>query len=96
MTRDDLNRLTDIENAVLAIRSHLSRGSLDDGLVFDAVRVRLIEIGEAVKGLTAAARSVCPDVPWADIAHPSGAARRGPRLARRPTQPPAVYTAQPP
>ena len=34
-----------------AIAAHLSRGGLDDGLVFDAVRVRLIEIGEAVKDI---------------------------------------------
>jgi hypothetical protein len=27
----------------------MKRGSLADGLVFDAVRVRLIEIGEAVE-----------------------------------------------
>jgi uncharacterized protein with HEPN domain len=30
---------------------HTSRGELADGLIFDAVRVRLIEIGEAIKSL---------------------------------------------
>lgn len=49
MTRRDRQRLNDILAAVEAIRAHLERGDLDDGLVFDAVRVRLIEIGEAVK-----------------------------------------------
>src|ERR1035437_10832013 len=34
-----------------ASAAHLQRGDLSDGLVFDAVRVRLIEIGEAVKTL---------------------------------------------
>ena len=37
--------------AIDAIRSHLQRGDLSDGLVFDAVRIRLLEIGEAVKAL---------------------------------------------
>jgi hypothetical protein len=39
-------RLADIEAAIDAIRSHLRRGDLSDGLVFDAVRIRLVEIGE--------------------------------------------------
>ena len=50
-SRHDGERLTDIINAIDAIRSHLARGDLSDGLIFDAVRVRLIEIGEAVKAL---------------------------------------------
>lgn len=32
-------------------RSPLQRGDLSDGLIFDAVRIRLLEIGEAVKAL---------------------------------------------
>ena len=47
--RHDDERLADIVDAITAIRSHLARGDLSDGLIFDAVRVRLIEIGEAVK-----------------------------------------------
>ncbi|WP_276963970.1 hypothetical protein [Ferrimicrobium acidiphilum] len=50
-SRHDDERLTDIIDAIDAIRSHLARGDLSDGLIFDAVRVRLIEIGEAVKAL---------------------------------------------
>ena len=42
-------RLADIQVAIDAICSHLQRGDLSDGLVFDAVRIRLLEIGEAVK-----------------------------------------------
>ncbi len=49
MSRRDRQRLEDILAAVAAIGEHLDRGGLDDGLVFDAVRVRLIEIGEAVR-----------------------------------------------
>jgi hypothetical protein len=37
--RDD-QRLEDILAAIAAIGEHLGRGTLDDGLVFDAVRVR--------------------------------------------------------
>jgi len=53
VSRRDRQRLDDILAAISAIRAHLVRGDLSDGLVFDAVRVRLIEIGEAVKALPA-------------------------------------------
>ncbi len=36
--RHDEERLTDILGAITAIRSHLTRGDLFDGLIFDAVR----------------------------------------------------------
>lgn len=52
--------------AALRLRrpASVSIGSLTDGLVFDAVRVRLIEIGEAVKGLSAPTLAEEPDYPW--------------------------------
>lgn len=68
MSRHDRQRLTDITSAIDAIRSHLLRGDLSDGLVFDAVRVRLIEIGEAVKGLSAELLAHEPRIPWSQIA----------------------------
>ena len=68
MSRHDRQRLGDIEAAIEAIHAHLARGDLSDGLVFDAVRVRLIEIGEAVKALPADLLEHQPDVPWAQIA----------------------------
>ena len=52
VSRRDLERLDDI-HAVTAIRRHVAYGNLSDGLIFDAVRVRLIEIGEAIKALPA-------------------------------------------
>lgn len=52
MKRYDEQRLHDIDTAVTAIRSHLARGELSDGMVFDAVRIRLLEIGEAVKAIS--------------------------------------------
>jgi uncharacterized protein with HEPN domain len=48
--RKEERRLKAVLAAAEAIRDHLTRSSLDDGLVYDAVRVRFIEIGEAVKG----------------------------------------------
>jgi uncharacterized protein with HEPN domain len=50
------------------IKDHLTRGGLDDGLVYDAVRVRLIEIGEAVKGISPEVLQEAPSVPWREIA----------------------------
>jgi uncharacterized protein with HEPN domain len=41
---------------------------LADVLVFDAVRVRLIEIGEAVRAIDPAVLAAVPDVPWQDVA----------------------------
>jgi uncharacterized protein with HEPN domain len=66
--RDDDDRLADVLAAAEAITDHMRRGSLDDGLVFDAVRVRLIEIGEAVKAIDARLLAAEPSVPWQDIA----------------------------
>lgn len=51
-----------------SIDDHLTRGGLSDGLVYDAVRVRLIEIGEAADGLSAELLATEPDLPWAQIA----------------------------
>ncbi|MBK6669427.1 MAG: DUF86 domain-containing protein [Actinobacteria bacterium] len=68
MSRHDEARLQDIIEAVDAIRSHLSRGDLRDGMVYDAVRVRLIEIGEAVKAIEPTLLDSAPDVPWKEIA----------------------------
>jgi len=53
VTYRERQRLADIQASIDAIRSHLQRGDLSDGLVFDAVRIRLLEIGEAVKALPA-------------------------------------------
>lgn len=68
MTYRERQRLADIQAAINAIRSHLQRGNLTDGLVFDAVRIRLLEIGEAVKALPAEMLSSQPDIPWTQIA----------------------------
>jgi uncharacterized protein with HEPN domain len=68
VTYRDEQRLLDIVAAVDAIRVHVSRGALTDGLVFDAVRIRLLEIGEAVKSLPEELLSTEGDIPWSQIA----------------------------
>jgi uncharacterized protein with HEPN domain len=66
--RYDDQRLSDIVSAITAIRAHLARGEVSDGLVFDAVRIRLLEIGEAVKAISPALLAHEPDIPWKNIA----------------------------
>lgn len=68
MSRRDAERFADILDAIEVIRSHLGRGDLSDGLIYDAVRVRLIEIGEAAKGIPADVVATEPGTPWRDIA----------------------------
>lgn len=67
MSRYQRQRLLDVQAALDAIDAHLGRGDLSDGLVFDAVRVRLIEIGEAVKALPNDLLEAEPGLPWSEI-----------------------------
>jgi uncharacterized protein with HEPN domain len=68
VSRRDAQRLHDIVAAADAIGAHLGRGGFDDGMVFDAVRVRLIEIGEVVRALDPVLLAHEPDTPWRDVA----------------------------
>jgi uncharacterized protein with HEPN domain len=68
LKRYDDQRLDDIDTAITAIRSHLARGNLSDGLVFDAVRIRLLEIGEAVKAISPSLLATEPGIPWKNVA----------------------------
>lgn len=77
MSRHNDEWLVDIIEPIAAIRSQLQRGTLSDGLVFDAVRLCLIEIGEAVERISAGVLADEPDIPWEDIAKMQN------RLARR-------------
>jgi uncharacterized protein with HEPN domain len=77
VSRFDRQRLEDVLSAIDAIRAHLQRGDLSDGLVFDAIRVRLIEIGEAVRALPTDVTASEPDIPW------NGIAQMRDRLAHR-------------
>ncbi len=77
MSRRDPERLQDILDAIEAIQDHAARGNLSDGLIFDAIRVRLIEIGEAIKAISPELLDTEPGHPWTDIA------RMRDRLAHR-------------
>lgn len=68
MSRSDGDRLDDITAAIDAIRSHVGRGPLSDDLVSDAIRIRLLEIGEAVKSISDDLTTSEPDIPWQQIA----------------------------
>jgi len=68
VTYRDRQRLEDVVAAIQAIRSHTNRGDLSDGLVFDAVRIRLLEIGEAVKALPEQLVATEPEIPRSQVA----------------------------
>lgn len=68
MSRRDVAWLLDITAAIDAIGSYLDTGDLTQGIVYDACRARLIEIGEAVKAVDPALLASEPQVPWRSIA----------------------------
>ena len=68
MTRRDQERLSDIEDAIQAISDYVANGDLLDGVVYDACRARLMEIGEAVKHISPDLLAAEPDVAWNQIA----------------------------
>lgn len=68
MTRRDRERLSDIEDAIDAINEYVARGNLHDGVVYDACRARLMEIGETVKHLNPLLLDAAPDIAWNQIA----------------------------
>lgn len=67
MSRSTRARLEDILVACTTIESYAARAE-QDGMVFDAIRIRLVEIGEAVKDLDPAVTASEPEIPWADMA----------------------------
>ena len=64
MSRTDDDRLDDIANAIAAIHAHLEHGPISVEIVMDAVAMRLLEIGEAVKGLSPALTAAESGVDW--------------------------------
>ena len=68
MSRPDADRLDDIAAAITSIHSHLQHGPITVEIVMDAVAMRLLEIGEAVKGIGPELTATEPDIPWSDIA----------------------------
>jgi len=63
VNRYDGEWLSDILSAIAAIREYQHRGDLSDGLIFDAIRLRLIEIGEAVKRVDPETLALEPNIP---------------------------------
>lgn len=68
MSRSESDLLSDIASAITAIRSHLTHGPLSEALVMDAVAMRLLEIGEAVKALRDTTKATEPAIKWRHIA----------------------------
>jgi uncharacterized protein with HEPN domain len=52
VSRSDAEILDVIVAAITSIRSHLRHGPISVEIVMDAVAMRLLEIGEAVKGIS--------------------------------------------
>lgn len=67
MTRSNAQWLHDVLGAIAAIERHLKRGPMSDPLIFDAVRVRLIEIGEAVRHIDQRLLRQEPKIDWRAI-----------------------------
>lgn len=73
MSRDEQERLRDIQDAIAAIRRHLAQAgkttaAKEDPLLHDALLFQFVVIGEAVKNLSPETRESAPEIPWTDIA----------------------------
>lgn len=73
MSRNEKERLRDIQDAIAAIRRHLEQAgetsaAKEDPLLHDALLFQFVVIGEAVKNLTPETRESAPEIPWTDIA----------------------------
>jgi len=77
VSRDVGDRLDDVIRACGVIRAYVDDDALPEGLVYDAVRMRLVEIGEAVRMLPSAVTSTEPSIPWSRVS------LLGERLTRR-------------
>ena len=75
--RDVRDRLDDVIGACAAIRRYVDDRRLPEDLVHDAVRMRLVEIGEAVRTLPAWVTASEPGIPWSRVCD------LGERLTRR-------------
>jgi len=73
VSRDEQERLRDIQDAIAAIRRHLEQAgettaAKEDPLLHDALPFQFVVIGEAVKHLAPETRNSAPEIPWTDIA----------------------------
>ncbi len=67
MTRRDENSLEDILDSIAAIGDYLKQGTLSDRMIYDAVRARIIDIGEAVRNTKKSFLDKEPEIPWRQI-----------------------------
>jgi uncharacterized protein with HEPN domain len=65
--RSPARRLDAILRAIETIQEHVATYGLDNGTAFDAVRMRLVEIGEATKALDPALLAQEPEIPWSQV-----------------------------
>ncbi|WP_144761865.1 DUF86 domain-containing protein [Curtobacterium sp. 9128] len=77
MNRPVSERLDDVIRACGVIDRYVSEPGLPEDLVYDAVRMRLVEIGEAVRMLPVSVTSAEPGIPWSRVS------LLGERLTRR-------------
>jgi len=66
--RDLADRLDDVLRACDAVLRHVADPSLPEEVVHDAVRMRLVEVGEAVRRLPSAVTAGEPSIPWSRVA----------------------------
>jgi uncharacterized protein with HEPN domain len=77
VNRDASERLDDVVSACRVIDRYVRTPGLPEELVYDAVRMRLVEIGEAVRALPTRVTAREPEIPWSRIS------LLGERLTRR-------------
>jgi len=77
VTRDARQWLADVERACEVIARYVEDDALPEDLVYDAVRMRLVEIGEAVRMLPSSVTATEPGIPWSRVS------LLGERLTRR-------------
>jgi uncharacterized protein with HEPN domain len=73
MSRNEQERLRDIQDAIATIHGHLEQAgetttAREDPLLHDALLFQFVVIGEAVKHLSHETRESAPEIPWTDIA----------------------------
>ncbi len=67
MSRSDIDRLRDIQAACEAIARYVADEDSGEDVIFDAIRVRLIEIGEAVKDINPRTLASESAIPWVEV-----------------------------
>jgi uncharacterized protein with HEPN domain len=77
VNRDLDQRLEDVIRACRVIGRYVTADTLPEDVVYDAIRMRLVEIGEAVRMLPVAVTAGEPGIPWSRVS------LLGERLTRR-------------